>query len=140
MELTEEQRAVVEIAEWRHLVLAPPGSGKTEMLTQRVVAALKRGVPPEKMFCVTFTVRAGVEMRERVAAAVAADPELKGRQIPDIGNIHHFCNLLLMRNRLVPDGKRVVDEIAQRELVKDVWLQLKKERLAVGDRADGVAA
>ena len=127
MELTEEQRAVVEIAEGRHLVLAPPGSGKTEMLTQRVVAALKRGVPPDKMFCVTFTVRAGVEMRERVAAAVAADPELKGRQIPDIGNIHHFCNLLLMRNRLVPDGKRVVDEIAQRELVKDVWLQLKKE-------------
>ena len=122
MELTEERRAVVAIAEGRHLVLAPPGSGKTEMLTQRVIAALKRGVPPEKMFCVTFTVRAGVEMRERVAAAVAADPELKGRQIPDIGNIHHFCNLLLMRNRLVPDGKRVVDEIAQRELVKDVWL------------------
>ena len=66
MKLTEEQRAVVEIAEGRHLVLAPPGSGKTEMLTKRVVAALKRGVPPDKMFCVTFTVRAGVEMRERV--------------------------------------------------------------------------
>ena len=43
MKLTEEQRAVVEIAEGRHLVLAPPGSGKTEILTQRVVAALKRG-------------------------------------------------------------------------------------------------
>ncbi len=95
MELTEEQRAVVEILSGRHLVLAPPGSGKTEMLTQRVVAAMKRGVNPDKMFCVTFTVRAGVEMRERVAAAVAADPGLKGKQVPDIGNIHHFCNLLL---------------------------------------------
>ncbi len=127
MELTEEQRAVVEILSGRHLVLAPPGSGKTEMLTQRVVAAMKRGVNPDKMFCVTFTVRAGVEMRERVAAAVAADPGLKGKQVPDIGNIHHFCNLLLQRNRLVPNGKKVIDEIAQRELIRDVCIQLRKE-------------
>lgn len=32
MDLTEEQRTVVEIDGGRHLVLAPPGSGKTEML------------------------------------------------------------------------------------------------------------
>ena len=127
MQLTAEQQTVVDIAEGRHLVLAPPGSGKTEMLTQCVVSALKRGVKPEKMFCVTFTVRAGVEMRERVAAAVAAEPELKGKTVPDIGNIHHFCNRLLIDNGLVPEGKKVVDEIAQRELIRDVWLQLKKE-------------
>lgn len=127
MDLTPEQQSVVDIAEGRHLVLAPPGSGKTEMLTQRVVSALKHGVKPEKMFCVTFTVRAGVEMRERVVAAVAVDPELKGKKIPDIGNIHHFCNRLLVENGLVPESKKVVDEIAQKELIKDVWIQLKKE-------------
>ena len=32
MNLTEEQGAVVEIDAGRHLVLAPPGVGKTEML------------------------------------------------------------------------------------------------------------
>ncbi len=127
MQLTPEQQAVVDIKENRHLVLAPPGSGKTEMLTQRVVSALKRGVNPDRMFCVTFTVRAGVEMRERVAAAVAADPELNGKRVPDIGNIHHFCNRMLIDNGLIPESKKVVDEIAQRELIKDVWIQLKKE-------------
>ena len=127
MRLTTEQQAVVDIKDKRHLVLAPPGSGKTEMLTQRVVSALKRGVNPDKMFCVTFTVRAGVEMRERVTAAIAADPELYGKRVPDIGNIHHFCNRMLIDNGLIPESKKVVDEIAQRELVKEVWVQLKKE-------------
>ena len=91
MNLTTEQQAVVDISSGRHLVLAPPGSGKTEMLTQRVITALKSGVPPSKMFCVTFTVRAGVEMRERVAAAAMSDSALKGKSLPDIGNVHHFC-------------------------------------------------
>lgn len=127
MNLTAEQQAVVDISGGRHLVLAPPGSGKTEMLTQRVITALKRGVPPSKMFCVTFTVRAGVEMRERVAAAAMSDSALKGKSLPDIGNIHHFCNRMLCENGLIPDSKKVVDEIAQRELIKDVWIQLNKE-------------
>ena len=42
MDLTEEQRAVVEIDEGRHRVLVPPGSGKTEMLSQRILRALRR--------------------------------------------------------------------------------------------------
>lgn len=127
MELTNEQQSVVDICEGHHLVLAPPGSGKTEMLTQRVVSALKHGINSDKMFCVTFTVRAGVEMRERVKTAVSMNQDLKGKKIPDIGNIHHFCNRLLIDNKLIPEGKKVVDEIAQRELIRDVWIQLEKE-------------
>ncbi len=126
MELTSEQQAVVDIDSGRHLVLAPPGSGKTEMLTQRVVSALRNGVDPKKMFCVTFTVRAGVEMRERVASAVASEAGLRAR-VPDIGNIHHFCNRVLLENNLITEGQRVVDDIAQKELIRDVWIQLKKE-------------
>ena len=34
---------------------------------------------------------------------------------------------MLCENGLIPDSKKVVDEIAQRELIKDVWIQLKKE-------------
>lgn len=124
--LTEEQQAVVNISSGRHLVLAPPGSGKTEMLTQRVLSAMRSGVAPDKMFCVTFTVRAGVEMRDRVIAATSQDPSLKGKAVPDIGNVHHFCNRFLAANDLLGD-KKVVDEIAQRELMKDIWIQLKKE-------------
>lgn len=124
--LTEEQQAVVDIVSGRHFVLAPPGSGKTEMLTQRVLAAMRAGINVDRMFCVTFTTRAGVEMRERVIAAVSRDERLKGKSVPDIGTIHRFCNRLLAANGLLGDRK-VVDEITQRELMEDIWVQLKKE-------------
>lgn len=124
--MTEEQQAVVDITSGRHLVLAPPGSGKTEMLTQRILTAMRSGVDVHKMFCVTFTVRAGVEMRDRVISAISCDVTLKGKPIPDIGNIHHFCNRFLAANDLLGNSN-IVDEIAQRELMKDVWIQLRKE-------------
>ena len=46
MTLTAEQLSVVNLVSGRHLVLAPPGSGKTEMLSQRIIRALSSGVDP----------------------------------------------------------------------------------------------
>ena len=68
MKLTDEQRRVVEIDAGSHLVLAPPGSGKTEILSQRILHAMRTGVNPERMLCATFTNRAAYEMRVRVEA------------------------------------------------------------------------
>ena len=44
--LTEEQQRIIDINEGIHLVLAPPGSGKTELLALRVEKAIKP--PPAK--------------------------------------------------------------------------------------------
>lgn len=128
MQLTAEQQAVVELSHGRHLVLAPPGSGKTEMLTQRIFRALSQGVDSSKMFCVTFTVRAAVEMRERVQKEMSRQTGECGYRLPDIGNIHHFCHAFLVRNRIVPQDKAVLDEIGQKDIVKDVMASVK-ERL-----------
>ena len=108
MDLTDEQRAIVEVAEGRHLVLAPPGSGKTEMLSQRIRTALAGGVPPERMLCATFTNRAAFEMRERVVAEGGTGP------LPDVGNLHHFCERFLRQVGLLHSGRHVVDEVEQR--------------------------
>ena len=40
MKLTKNQKEIVELSTGEHLVLAPPGTGKTEILTHRVVYAL----------------------------------------------------------------------------------------------------
>ena len=68
MNLTVEQKAVVDLRSGSHLVLAPPGSGKTEMLSQRILNALENGIDPRRMLCATFTNRAAFEMRSRVTA------------------------------------------------------------------------
>lgn len=121
MNLTEEQRVVVAIDVGRHLVLAPPGSGKTEMLSQRVLRALRRGVSPDRMLCATFTNRAAFEMRERVRT------EARGESLPDVGNLHHHCERFLRAAGVISRITRIIDETEQRNMVREVANVLRAE-------------
>jgi len=53
-------------------VSANAGSGKTYVLTERVVRLLLTGVPPDHILCLTYTKAAAAEMRKRVAARLGA--------------------------------------------------------------------
>lgn len=113
------QREAIEIGGGRHVVLAPPGCGKTDILTERVVYAHAKGVEYSDMLCLTFTNRAAKGMAQRIA-------DRTGNPVPDdlyVGNIHRFCSQLLFNQGLVNHNSAIIDEgdvesIIQEELCK----------------------
>ena len=56
----------------RRLFLASAGTGKTYQLTNRFLALLARGVPPDRILATTFTRKAAGEILDRVLARLAA--------------------------------------------------------------------
>ena len=92
--LTTIQRRAVDWGSGALLVLAGPGSGKTEVLTCRIARLLSAS--PDSRFRVlalTFTNKAANEMSARVAALV---PAMAGRA--NIGTFHAFCAQVLRQH------------------------------------------
>ncbi len=91
--LNPEQRAAVEHVHGPLLVLAGAGSGKTRVLTARIAHLIEQhGVPPERIFAVTFTNKAAAEMKHRVSTLLQR--EAKGLWI---GTFHSLSARLLRR-------------------------------------------
>jgi ATP-dependent helicase/nuclease subunit A len=92
------------------LVQAPAGSGKTELLTRRLLKLLSEVDEPEQILAITFTLAATAEMRERVLKALhrASGTEEIRDEPPDIqlarkalhNDSRHGWNLLQQPERL----------------------------------------
>ncbi|MEU8539112.1 ATP-dependent DNA helicase [Streptomyces sp. NPDC048717] len=87
--LDATQRAVVEHRDGPLLVLAGPGTGKTTTLVESVAARMEQGTDPERILVLTFSRKAAVELRDRMAA------RLGGRRPPQATTFHSYCYALI---------------------------------------------
>ncbi len=93
---TINQKKAIDLEGKNILVSAGAGSGKTTVLTQRIIRKLKEGTDINKMLVLTFTNAAASEMKQRIKKAIIEDGNLD-EQIPlvDIADISTFDAFLL---------------------------------------------
>lgn len=113
------QEEAIGLQHGRHLVLAPPGCGKTEILTERVRRALEAGIALTDMLCLTFTNRAARGMQERI------EENFQDRSMGElyVGNLHRFCSKLLFESEAVPETATIIDEDDAREVIDSLAVE-----------------
>ncbi|MFJ8939464.1 ATP-dependent helicase [Streptomyces sp. NPDC102365] len=87
--LDAAQRAAVDHEGGPLLVLAGPGTGKTTTLVESVAARIARGADPERVLVLTFSRKAAVELRDRMALRMGA------ARAPQATTFHSFCYALV---------------------------------------------
>ena len=120
MEYTPEQRRAIETVDQNLQIIACAGSGKTQVISARVVHLLNaqrgEGVTPANIVAFTFTDKAAAELKDRIHRLCVEELGTdQGLGDMYIGTIHGYCLNLLQEPPLYRYLKyQVLTEIHQR--------------------------
>ncbi|MFD9393780.1 ATP-dependent helicase [Streptomyces sp. NPDC060000] len=128
-QLDATQRSVVDHGAGPMLVLAGPGTGKTTTLVESVAARVARGGDPARILVLTFSRKAAVELRDRMAHRMGA------ARAPQATTFHSYCYALVRAHQaadLFVEPLRLLSgpeqDVAVRELLAG---QLDLQRLGL---------
>lgn len=92
--LNPEQRKAVDTVEGPVMVVAGPGTGKTQVLAVRVANILKKTqARPSNILCLTFSTSGATAMRERLRTLIGPDAYRV-----TVSTVHSFCDGIITRN------------------------------------------
>ena len=123
-ELNDEQIDAVKYGKGPLMIIAGPGSGKTEVLVWRCLKLLLVDrVEPKSIIITTFTEKAANNLINRIISYLSAfmkHMDFKLQEIPDpsllhVGTLHSICNDIMQNNRyFLYQNKRLMDGFEQR--------------------------
>ena len=124
---TPEQQLAIDCEGKNIIVSAGAGSGKTAVLTERVIRKLKSGVHINELLVLTFTNAAAAEMKERIRKAIRKTPGLEeeANRI-DGAYITTFDSFALS---IVKKYHTVINCTNNIQITDDVVINIKKQEL-----------
>ncbi|HEX8509972.1 MAG TPA: UvrD-helicase domain-containing protein [Propionibacteriaceae bacterium] len=142
----EARRAIQELTDSTIFVEAGAGSGKTKSLVDRILTlTLRDGIPIANIAAVTFTEKAGAELRDRLRAEferqlwsggeqqrLRAEAALDELDSAAIGTLHAFAQRILTMHAIeagLPPLLEVLDEVASSVAFDERWSVLQRELL-----------
>ena len=117
--LNEEQRKPVLHTKGPLMVIAGAGSGKTRVLTYKIVHLLNLGISPFNILALTFTNKAAKEMKERISKITS---ETQGKSIW-MGTFHSiFARILRSESELIgfPSNFTIYDTYDSEKLISNI--------------------
>lgn len=121
--LNPPQRAAVEQIDGPVMIIAGAGSGKTRVLTYRIVHMLRNGVDPFQILSLTFTNKAAKEMRHRIYEAVGSESKNIW-----MGTFHSiFSRILRSESERIgyPRNFTIYDSDDSKSLIKTILGEMK---------------
>ncbi|HEX8947115.1 MAG TPA: UvrD-helicase domain-containing protein [Candidatus Paceibacterota bacterium] len=131
--LNDRQREAVLATLGPVSVLAGAGSGKTRVLTTRILHLVREGVPVEQILAVTFTNKAAREMRERLRTRLGEEAPM-----PTIATFHGLGRILLEEHGRavgVPRYFSIFDRDDSERVIKDALKAMDIDPKEVPPRA-----
>ena len=118
--LNENQKEAIIDLDGPCLIVAGAGSGKTKVLTSRVVHVIKeKKAWPNQILCVTFTNKAAREMQNRIMGFLNE----KTSSLPWLGTFHSVCAKLLRKHAEAVELNShftIIDQEDQLRLIKNI--------------------
>ena len=112
-QLNDAQRVAVDTIEGPVMVIAGPGTGKTQILSARIGKILSdTDTLPENILCLTYTDAGVVAMRKRLLQFIGADAYKV-----NIYTFHAFCNDVIQDNLSIFE-KTALDAISELESIE----------------------
>jgi DNA helicase II / ATP-dependent DNA helicase PcrA len=116
--LNPEQKRAVDTIEGPVMVIAGPGTGKTQILGARIGKILmETDTAPENILCLTYTEAGAITMRRRLLSFIGPDAYRV-----NIHTFHAFCNEIIQDNLSFFEKKNLdpVSELEQIEILKEL--------------------
>ena len=122
--LNPEQQQAVEQLEGPVMVIAGPGTGKTQILATRILNILQKESIPENILCLTYTDAGATAMQQRLATFMGSDAYKV-----NIFTFHGLCNKIIkdFPDKFGRREMRVMDDLERIDILQQIIEEIHED-------------